>query len=195
MAQTRLASYDHRVSGYTAGDRLAVKDRDRLDNEIQPTLLLRLGVDVATVEPLTHDLVERFLRKRNTRFMTDSDGDFKIEYTRDEDSGVEITIWIIFNGKVKDKLQFRGSADKQIGRVRWSEAISLCNEWNRIRLFPKAYLNTRNDGSDEVAGLVCELNLDLSAGTFEEFVQDQYTLAVASTAWFFEWLHKEKRFI
>lgn len=145
-----------------------------------------------TVEPLTHDLVERVLRKKNIRFMTDSDGDIKIEYNRDEDSGVAISVWVLFSGNDKTQLQFRTTGDKQIVRAQWSDAIALCNEWNRIKIYPKVYLTTGNDGPGAVADLICELNLDLSTGTFEEFVADQFMLAVASASWFFEWLHKEK---
>jgi Putative bacterial sensory transduction regulator len=154
-----------------------------------------LDVEVPTIEPLSHGLIDGILRKRNLRFMTDSDGDFKIEYSRDPDSGVEITVWVLISGKNGNILQFRVYADTVIRRTRWSEAISLCNEWNEKRLWPKVYLYARNPDTDEVARLQCEVNLDLAVGTFAEFVDDQYILAVATASLFFEWLHQEKNFI
>jgi hypothetical protein len=154
-----------------------------------------LDVEVPTIEPLSHKLIDGILRKKNIRFMTDSDGDFKITYSRDPDSGAEITVWIMISGKSGNVLAFRMYADAEIRRTRWSEAIALCNEWNEKRLWPKVYLYAQNPDTDEFARLQCEMNLDLAAGTFEEYVEDQFILSVASASWFFEWLHKEKSFI
>jgi hypothetical protein len=152
-----------------------------------------LDAEVARTERLTRELVERVLRKRDVMFLTDSDGDFKIEFGRDDDSGVPVVAWIMFSGKDGAVLQIRTHADREIPRDQWGAAISLCNEWNTERLWPKVYLRPADEAVPAL--LACELNLDLSTGTFVDQVERQLRVAISASFEFFEWLHKEKSFI
>jgi hypothetical protein len=150
-----------------------------------------LDAEVARTERLTRELVKRVLRKLDVTFLTDSDGDFKIEFGRNDDSGLPVVAWIMIGGK--DVLQIRTHAEREIPRDQWGTAISLCNEWNTEKLWPKVYLRPADEAIPAL--LICELSLDLSTGTFADQVAYQLRIAISASFEFFEWLHKEKNFI
>lgn len=146
------------------------------------------------IRPLSQDLVKRALDGRELRYRTGDQGDLYLEFERDPESDVQLTLRVVVGGSDDTVLTFRVSADKSVPAERNSELLASLNEWHTSRFWPMAFAVAKDD-DESTLQVVCEHSLDLSAGTSEAHVQEQYRLALTTSARLFQWLHQEKALI
>ncbi len=145
-----------------------------------------------TVQKFTRDMIEKHLRARNLHFLRDSDGDFCVEFARDADSGRELTMWLMAQGKNQDIYTIRIDADRPFTRNDWGRAMMLCNTWNCDKRWPKAYLYVRDWEKDQVGEIKLEDNVDLGVGVHQELLDDITSTIFTGACLFWEWMAKEQ---
>lgn len=107
--------------------------------------------------PLARDRVAAYLRLRGYRFVVDDDGDLTGTWDGHR-------FWFLLLGDKQEILQVRG---------RWSRSLPLeqraalglaVNDWNRERIWPKAYLREE----EGLLALYSEVSADLEAGVTDD---------------------------
>lgn len=141
-----------------------------------------------SVQTFTQSMIKTYLDGKNLRYLVDNDGDFLVRFSRDEDTGCELSIYFIAAGQKKEIFAIRIDSDREIPKSNWAQVMLLCNEWNREKRWPKVYLNNKDANT---ARIVCEEHIDLQTGVHQELLNDYADTAVASAFQFWVWLHKE----
>jgi hypothetical protein len=103
--------------------------------------------------PLSADRVAAFLTNRDYRFAVDEDGDLTGTWDGHR-------FWFLLLGDHKEIVQVRGRWTRTLPLEQRRAAILAVNDWNRERIWPKAYLR-------EEAGalaLYSEVSADLEPG-------------------------------
>lgn len=144
------------------------------------------------VQPFNRSMIEKCLRSTSWRFLTDSEGDFVVEFRYDEETGVELEIFFEAEGSKGQIYVIRGHADKRIPKNDWNKALMVCNTWNKEKRWPKAYLYVRDPSTDTTGTIMLEENLDLETGIHQELLNDITLTAVAGMFGFWEWAHREQ---
>lgn len=103
--------------------------------------------------PLTAERVEAYLVGRGYRVQRDEDGDLTGTWDGDR-------FWFLLLGEDHEVLQVRGRWHRTLPANRWGAALLTVNDWNRERLWPKAYARTE-DGQTALYG---EMSVDLEHG-------------------------------
>ena len=106
--------------------------------------------------PMTRDRVAAYLRQRGYQFTIDEEGD--LTGTWDESR-----FWFLLLGEHEEILQVRGRWHEQLPTDRRRALALILNDWNRERIWPKAYMR-EEDG--ELA-LYSEVSVDLEHGATE----------------------------
>lgn len=104
--------------------------------------------------PLSDELVARVLRAHGYAFTVDSDGDI---VGRWDDN----LIYFFRLGTGGEIIQVRTMAARLFGIDDVPRLYAWCNDWNRDRLWPKAFVHVNDDGSVRVCG---EVLADLENG-------------------------------
>lgn len=107
--------------------------------------------------PLDSDRVEAYLRSRGYRVQRDPDGDLTGTWDGDR-------FWFLLLGEQHEVLQVRGRWHRTLPQDRWGAALLTVNDWNRERLWPKAYLRAE-DGQTALYG---EVSVDLEHGVTDD---------------------------
>ena len=113
------------------------------------------GSEVPT--PLDSSRVESYLRSRGYRVQRDADGDLTGTWDGDR-------FWFLLLGEQHEVLQVRGRWHRTLPADRWGAALLTVNDWNRERLWPKAYLRAE-DGQTALYG---EVSVDLEHGVTDD---------------------------
>jgi len=146
---------------------------------------------LATVQQFNHSMIEKFLRSQNYRFLTDSDGDFVLQFVYSKNADCKLTFNLMVAGKAKDIYSMRATSDKNIPKQEWGRVIMLCNTWNKEKRWPKAYLNVRDADSSPYGEIILEQNFDLEQGIHQELFDDFTSSMIAGSNLFWEWIHNE----
>ncbi len=142
------------------------------------------------VKKFDREMIRVALKKRELNFLTDQDGDFHVNFSYDDDWGCELKILLMIQGQQQDIFTISVTATKKIPKEDFGRAIMLCNEWNRTRLFPLAFL-AYND-NESTGNIFLQYHLDTEKGIHQEFI-DYYVVMIMSTAMkFWKWVHQEK---
>ena len=147
---------------------------------------------MATVQNFNRNMIEKYLRGKDLRFLTDSDGDFVVQFGYNEDLGGELTVYLCAEGSRKDVYSIRIMSDKRIAKSDWGRAIMLCNTWNKEKRWPKAYLNVRNPDTDTRGTIEVEHHIDLEQGIHQELLDDLTNNIILGATHFWEWAHQEQ---
>ncbi len=145
---------------------------------------------MSDVQQFTRSMVERFLRSRNYRYLTDNDGDFVVHFAYDSDADCKITFYFIASGQNKTIFSINARSDKPIPKAEWGRIVMLCNTWNKEKRWPKAYLSVE-DASSTRGEIVLGESIDLDTGIHQELLDDYTLTMIIGTTLFWEWLHKE----
>ncbi|WP_024288748.1 YbjN domain-containing protein [Cellulomonas sp. KRMCY2] len=113
------------------------------------------GSEVPT--PLDSGRVEAYLRGRGYRVQRDPDGDLTGTWDGDR-------FWFLLLGEQHEVLQVRGRWRRTLPQDRWGAALLTVNDWNRERLWPKAYLRAE-EGQTALYG---EMSVDLEHGVTDD---------------------------
>ena len=96
-----------------------------------PSPLKSVGTQAPT--PLTEARVSAFLNARGYRFTTDEDGDLTGTWDGHR-------FWFLLLGDDNEVIQVRGRWSRSLPLEQRAAAILALNDWNRERIWPKAYL-------------------------------------------------------
>ena len=116
-----------------------------------PTPAVQVPVELPT--PLTRDRVGAYLARRGYTFRLDEDGD--ITGTWDGNR-----FWFLLLGTKQEILQVRGRWHRPLPDSGRLAALQIINDWNRERIWPKAYLRSEPTG----LALYTEVSVDFSPG-------------------------------
>lgn len=139
------------------------------------------------VEPFTRSMIERYLRAMDLKFLTDPDGDFHALFgTGESDDGPIMAMW---SAESADEDVYRISlvSKRVFDRTQWPAALVRCNEWNRTRRWPKAYLDADLSVASGEAHIVLEGQLDLEEGIHQELFADFTGSVILGGFRFWEW--------
>lgn len=103
--------------------------------------------------PLTESRVSAFLNARGYRFTTDEDGDLTGTWDGHR-------FWFLLLGDDEEVIQVRGRWSRSLPLEQRAAAILALNDWNRERIWPKAYL--REEGGS--LSVYSEVSADLEPG-------------------------------
>jgi len=110
--------------------------------------------ELATLRPLTNELIMAVLDKRGFTYFTDDDGDVGGWW---EDS----LIYFFRLGNDHSMLQVRTRARRSFTVEDVPRLYEFCNTWNHDKLWPKVYVHVSDDGSVILCG---EVFADLERG-------------------------------
>lgn len=103
--------------------------------------------------PLDAARVERYLVGQGYRVVRDEDGDLTGTWDGDR-------FWFMLLGEQHEILQVRGRWHRSLPAGRRPATLLALNDWNRERIWPKAYLRDEEDG----VALYTEVSVDLEHG-------------------------------
>lgn len=146
---------------------------------------------MGVVQTFDSSMIENYLRTRNLRYSIDMDGDYRVDFSYDDDVGGELTYWLVRGGQDKDVYQILVMSTRRIPKPEWGLAVMLCNTWNTEKRWPKAYLYIR-DNSAETAEIRLDQSIDLETGVHQELLDDFTNTMTSGAIQFWMWAHKEK---
>ncbi len=146
---------------------------------------------MATVQPFTRSMIEKYLKDSELHYLTDTEGDFIVQFAYDKELGGELAVYFIAGGNNHDIYLVRVTSSRPVSKPDWGRAISLCNTWNKDRRWPKAYLRVKDPSSDDVGSIILEEQIDLSVGVHQELVEHFSLTVLAAATQFWKWAHGE----
>ncbi len=147
---------------------------------------------MAAVQRFDHSMIERYLRARSLKFLRDSDGDFIVQFSYNDEMGCSVDMYLMVQGQQKDIYSVWGVSDRRIPKNDWGKAIMLCNEWNKLRRWPKAYLYVKDPATDTTGSIRLEYQIDLEEGIHQELFDDFTSSGIDGTFAFWKWAHQEQ---
>jgi hypothetical protein len=146
---------------------------------------------VPTVEIFSEAMLRSYLASRLLAYQMDQEGDYRVTLPYAEELGCSLDLWFLIGGRDRQILSVRGVGHRPIPRVEWQRALELCNEWNRDRRWPKAYLFAR-DPADPEGAIFLEENIDLAPGIHQELLDAWLDTMRSASLEFWRWAHAEK---
>ena len=114
-------------------------------------------VSLQRPRPVDSARVEAFLVGQGYHIMRDEDGDLTGTWDGDR-------FWFLLLGDHQEVLQVRGRWHRTLPEHRRESVLLAVNDWNRERIWPKAYLRSE-DGETVVYG---EVSVDLEHGVTDD---------------------------
>lgn len=146
---------------------------------------------MAATEPMTRGLIERVLRDGNWKFSIDEDGDVRVQMSFDDTIECELTHYFKVLGDTSPMFRGFTFSDRRIMKRDWERAMTLCNSWNRDRLFPKVFLAIRDPEADSFGRITCELNVPTDGEATEAQVSGWCDWQMISSHEMWKWLKEE----
>lgn len=112
--------------------------------------------------PLSQEGLEAALEKEGVKLFRDDEGDIATRW----EAG--LTIYFLCRGDRGEILHVSSHLDRRFSLDDVPRLLVFCNEWNRDRVWPKAYVAQTGEGHDGVAQVVGELSTELGAGVAVE---------------------------
>jgi hypothetical protein len=147
---------------------------------------------MADVQEFTRGMIEKYLKGRSLKYLVDDEGDFRVGFAYDEETGCSMVFWLIAGGSKDQIYLVRCMTDKKIPRSDWQSAIMLCNSWNKETRWPKAYLYVKDQATDTVGEIYLEEQIDVGVGIHQELLEDFTDTVIGTANEFWKWAHKEK---
>jgi len=143
-----------------------------------------------TIEPLTMPLIERALKAGTYNYMTDSDGDYRINYDTETSLG-HLNLVVSVGGERKDLFRIYGWFDNKIPEARLSQAIYFCNQYHRNYLFPTVYVVIAEEDGIRKGRFWVQQTFDLEKGIHQEGLLNFTRMFVGGCISFHKWILKE----
>jgi hypothetical protein len=134
----------------------------------------RLPADVPA--PLSTERLVGWLRDHGYSYFVDNDGDVGGLWRG------RLFYFFCF-GEHGEIFQVRGQWNRQFAIERLTEVLEICNAWNGDRLWPKAYVRVRDDGTVHVT---CEVATDLEHGVTDDQLGQLVQCGLSSANVFFD---------
>jgi hypothetical protein len=126
--------------------------------------------ELATLAPLTNELIIAALEARDYQHFTDDDGDIGGWWD-------ENLIYFFRFGQEGELLQVRTRTRRAFTVEEVTRLYEFCNSWNHDRFWPKAYVHVADDGTAQVYG---EVITDLEAGISPEQLDQLLECGIAT---------------
>ena len=147
---------------------------------------------MATVSIFDQDTLERSLTSEDINFEKIDKNNYLLNFEYDNECGCEIQVILSIDGQQNEIFAVRAFTDREIPKSQWADIIMLCNSWNKMSRWPKAYLDVT--APDTVGKIVLEEQIDLSKGIQDGLLIDYMKTAIGSAFQFYKWMHKENGF-
>jgi hypothetical protein len=139
-----------------------------------------------TVQEFDRKMVKSFLESADLHYLTDSDGDFRIDLPADDDVKCDLEVWLLISDEQEEILSIMIRSDKRIPRQEQGRALLLCNTWNADNYWPTAYLDT------EEGSIVLDRAIDFEKGVHQELLDDFVLGTIGTAMTFWQWAIDEK---
>jgi hypothetical protein len=133
---------------------------------------------VSEIEVLKPQMIERYLRERELRFMNDQDGHFIVNFYGEDVPDYRFGIGI--EGIRNEVLSVRLVTDTPFPDTLRPQAEAFVSGWNRSKRWPKAYID--DDTRGRGFWIVGENNFDLEAGVHWELFTEMLDLSIATAS-------------
>lgn len=143
---------------------------------------------MATVQKLNHAMLEDYLKASNYKYLRDSDGDFRVDFSYDEAIDCKLSHYLILEGEQHDIYTLRIHSDKRIARNDWPRFLYLVNEWNKTKRWPKAYLYIRDSQTSPSGEIILEGQLLFRQGIHQEFLSEYTDYITIGAYAFWKWI-------
>lgn len=147
---------------------------------------------MAIVSIFDQDMIERALTSEKLNFVKQDQNNYLLNFEYDDERGCEIHVLLSIDGQQNEIFAMRAFTDREIPKTQWAEIIMLCNTWNKMSRWPKAYLNA--DDTDTIGTIMLEEQIDLSKGIHDGLLLDYINTVLVSAFQFYKWMHQEKGF-
>ncbi|MDO8107394.1 YbjN domain-containing protein [Isoptericola sp. b441] len=132
--------------------------------------------DATATPPLSAERIRAWMDGRGYAWFVDRDGDTGGLWRG--------RLYYLFAlGEDQEILQIRGQWNRSFSIERLTEVLEICNTWNAEKVWPKAYLRVRDDGSVHA---ICEVATELGAGVTDEQLGQLIECGLASSGAFFD---------
>ena len=135
------------------------------------------GTMVLPTMPLVQQLLDEFGLKHNI----DEDGDLVVRWEK-------CSVYFFFYGQKKEILQARLYMNRRFEVDNRAALTLLLDEWNRVKLFPKAYTVLPDDGR---VGICAEQVFDFEAGVTRNQLKYSIGLWVDTLLRFTDWVDEQ----
>lgn len=133
-----------------------------------PAPVVHAPVELPT--PLTHDRVGAYLTRRGYTYRLDDDGD--ITGTWDGNR-----FWFLLLGSHQEILQVRGRWHRPLPESARLAVLQIINDWNRERIWPKAYLRGEPTG----LALYSEVSVDFAPGATRDQLEQMVACGLGTS--------------
>ena len=127
------------------------------------------------LEPLSAERIADELTRRSYRFSVDDDGDLTGTWDGHR-------FWFLLMGEDKEILQVRGRWNGAVNPRMRSAVLQAVNDWNRERLWPKAYVREEAHG----LSVYGEVSVDFEHGVTDEQLAATIACGLVAGTQFFE---------
>ena len=115
------------------------------------------------IEKFSHEMLIAYCKQRELSYLRDEEGDLRISF-----QGGPI-IWLIAAGQDSNIASVQTHFDGlSIPPELYGDAIVACNDWNRDRRVPRAFLRVREDHGE----IILDNHLPASPGIHQELLGD-----------------------
>jgi Putative bacterial sensory transduction regulator len=133
---------------------------------------------VSDIEVLKPQMIERYLRERELRFMQDQGGHFIVNFYGDDVPDYRYGISI--EGARDEVLSVRLLTDAPFPETLQSQAEAFVSGWNRSKRWPKAYID--DDQRGRGFWIIGENCFALDAGVHWELFTEMLDLSIATAS-------------
>jgi hypothetical protein len=100
------------------------------------------------LEPLSPEMIRRYLGEIDAAYEVDEDGDFVFQYGPEPglDSFLTVTLEII----EREGYSIVIGTERSYPSAEWDRLMRVCNAWNAEQMYPTAYVLTDPEKPDEV---------------------------------------------
>jgi hypothetical protein len=163
-----MAAEQHPTKGWTMG--IFGSSKDGSTNR-EPT---RPPHPEIVLSPLTNDTITDALATMELRYFTDSDGDVGANWE-------DFMTYFFRMGEQKEILNSRVIIRRKFGVEEVLRLQTFCNDWNRDKLWPKAYVRVaQENGNPTSAQVIGEVVTDLEHGVTQLQLQQLISCAIGT---------------
>lgn len=137
--------------------------------------------------------VERALTDTGFTYRTDDDGDYIVEFEYDQIADCILDFAFVVTTQKISTLDLLCHSDKDFTTKNLHALINLCNQWNSMRRWPKAYVIQKNNSVDkEVYGkIVLENSLSIQDEVNYAIILRAIQVFAKTSFEFWEWFKEQ----
>ena len=143
------------------------------------------------LQPFAPAMIEAHLRQHGLKFYRGDDQSFLFEM--ETPHGYDLRVHIACEGTSNQVCAVRVSANAEVPRASWGRAAFACNEWARLKRWPRAFLDIEDATASASAELSADGHHDFEHGATQQQVNLFLNQVIAAAIEFFAWAKTEKK--